>query len=642
MDYRDSFSEQTAKEVSHHLRTLAEREAMLRYLKERRRAGNLPGRGGKKLFRSLLLKKVFTLLAPFLPFAVVFLLILLLLVLLVAAIYATMCPFTFLTGVEASPLDPKIKAKYEELVSTEWKGKPAWNVADTYLVPDEPAPGTAYYPRTDFENPHKLLDRDRKDEELKLRWGTVHAVCLYWQYVKGEKEIPDWLREKVARDLHPYFYYIKRTETYSVSCPKGSHSETYPVYLLVEARTIYGYFQYHYKEVTETYQSGECTVTHRYWRLEETRSLWPDRFWWIKEYLKDLYGFRGCKKEEESAEAVRKWVMEAGEGFTRQMEWLEWLLGHYALGDVVSAVTVPPEYRPYLEEAERVFGVPWWFLAALFQTESSWNPLAINPDTGCFGITQQHPAYWKGRWEELKRMGLINFNTPEELQWDPRAQILAGALDLRNKLRQAGADPRDVDWKGDGWKDDPRVWKAIAAYKGWANWDRVGVNSVPPGPRAKEELKQLRDVISGAEGFKSSPGRWPVPGYHRVISRYGVRRHPILGDYRPHYGIDIACPEGTPVVAVSNGVVTYVGWVPGYGYCVQYRDATYEYLYAHLKAGSSRVKVGDHVNAGEVLALSGNTGLSEGPHLHFGVYRGEVGDYKTNAVDPLKVLGGAQ
>lgn len=101
---------------------------------------------------------------------------------------------------------------------------------------------------------------------------------------------------------------------------------------------------------------------------------------------------------------------------------------------------------------------------------------------------------------------------------------------------------------------------------------------------------------------------WPVQG--PVSSRFGPR------DGRMHEGIDIAVPHGTPVRAVAAGRVTYADWAGSYGILVTIdHGGGIETRYAH----NSRVLVrpGDYVQAGQVVARSGSTGRSTGPHVHF-------------------------
>jgi len=111
---------------------------------------------------------------------------------------------------------------------------------------------------------------------------------------------------------------------------------------------------------------------------------------------------------------------------------------------------------------------------------------------------------------------------------------------------------------------------------------------------------------------------WPVPGAKKVTSEFGYRVHPILKTNKMHTGMDIACPEGTKVVASNSGRVIMAGWNDSYGNFVAIDHGGGRVtLYAHNNSLS--VKVGDVVVRGEEIARSGSTGMSTGPHLHFEV-----------------------
>lgn len=105
----------------------------------------------------------------------------------------------------------------------------------------------------------------------------------------------------------------------------------------------------------------------------------------------------------------------------------------------------------------------------------------------------------------------------------------------------------------------------------------------------------------------------------RVTSHFSYRRmHPILKVRRPHLGVDIAAPSGTPVQAAGDGVVTHVGYKKGYGRTVIIKhDSTYTTLYAHLKSYRRGLKKGTTVKQASTIAYLGNSGLSTGPHLHY-------------------------
>lgn len=112
----------------------------------------------------------------------------------------------------------------------------------------------------------------------------------------------------------------------------------------------------------------------------------------------------------------------------------------------------------------------------------------------------------------------------------------------------------------------------------------------------------------------------PIEHYTRISSPYGIRIHPVLKTVRMHTGIDYAAPQGTKVLAPSDGVVRFRGWKGGYGNAVILAHGNgLETLYGHLSAFISGVEEGTSVQAGDVIGLVGSTGRSTGPHLHYEV-----------------------
>lgn len=96
------------------------------------------------------------------------------------------------------------------------------------------------------------------------------------------------------------------------------------------------------------------------------------------------------------------------------------------------------------------------------------------------------------------------------------------------------------------------------------------------------------------------------------------RLHPVLNIRRAHLGVDYRAPAGAPVVAVSNGTVTFAGWASGGGRTVRIRHASgYESGYLHLSAFGSGIRRGAHVLQGQIIGRVGSTGLATGPHLHY-------------------------
>ncbi|MBE6976915.1 MAG: hypothetical protein E7439_06995 [Ruminococcaceae bacterium] len=114
----------------------------------------------------------------------------------------------------------------------------------------------------------------------------------------------------------------------------------------------------------------------------------------------------------------------------------------------------------------------------------------------------------------------------------------------------------------------------------------------------------------------------PVTNY-RLSSPFGNRLHPILGIYRMHSGVDMACPEWTPIYATRGGKITIAKYSDSAGNYVQINHGDgYASVYMHMV--QHVVSVGDYVAQGQVIGYVGNTGLSKGNHLHFGIsYNGE-------------------
>lgn len=107
--------------------------------------------------------------------------------------------------------------------------------------------------------------------------------------------------------------------------------------------------------------------------------------------------------------------------------------------------------------------------------------------------------------------------------------------------------------------------------------------------------------------------------YKRISSRFSYHRlHPILGVVRPHLGIDYAAPIGTPVEAVGDGRIVFIGWKGGFGKFIKIKhNHIYTSTYGHLSRFAKGLKRGSFVKQGQVIGYVGSTGLSTGPHLDF-------------------------
>jgi murein DD-endopeptidase MepM/ murein hydrolase activator NlpD len=110
-----------------------------------------------------------------------------------------------------------------------------------------------------------------------------------------------------------------------------------------------------------------------------------------------------------------------------------------------------------------------------------------------------------------------------------------------------------------------------------------------------------------------------------------MRTHPILHMARPHEGIDVSAPMGSPIEAPASGVVTEAGWETGYGNSITINHG-FGTVTKFAHASKLMVKNGQRVSRGQRIALVGNSGLATGPHLHYEVH------VNGRPVNPLKYV----
>lgn len=124
---------------------------------------------------------------------------------------------------------------------------------------------------------------------------------------------------------------------------------------------------------------------------------------------------------------------------------------------------------------------------------------------------------------------------------------------------------------------------------------------------------------------------WPVE-QGNITSGFGFRESPAQGASTYHPGVDIAVPVGTAVMTTIKGVVSAAGFNNAKGNYIEVTDGNIKTVYGHLS--DILAKIGQSVEAGQKIALSGNTGISTGPHLDYRVYE------NGKAIDPLTFGGG--
>lgn len=212
-----------------------------------------------------------------------------------------------------------------------------------------------------------------------------------------------------------------------------------------------------------------------------------------------------------------------------------------------------------------------------------------------------------------------------------RGELEAAQLILEQKQAQADALLQELLARGEEFEvlldqseaEQEAIMEEIAKLE--AEYDEAAYQEwlatyVPPTEATQEQ-----------PSMNESGWLTPVSGY-KLTSPFGMRLHPILGYYRMHNGVDMACAAGTPIYASRGGQVTIAKYSSSAGNYVQINHGDgYSSVYMHMT--NYVVSAGDYVAQGQLIGYVGNTGLSKGNHLHFGIsYNGEY-------VNPMEYIG---
>jgi murein DD-endopeptidase MepM/ murein hydrolase activator NlpD len=134
----------------------------------------------------------------------------------------------------------------------------------------------------------------------------------------------------------------------------------------------------------------------------------------------------------------------------------------------------------------------------------------------------------------------------------------------------------------------------------------------------ERSLRELKAFIEErASVLAATPTILPVKG--PITAGYGYRKSPFTGQRELHEGLDIAAPYGSPIVATADGVVTFAGPLSAYGNVV-FVDHGHGFSTFYAHCSSSRVREGQRVRRGDVIAHVGTTGRTTGPHVHYEVH----------------------
>jgi murein DD-endopeptidase MepM/ murein hydrolase activator NlpD len=192
-------------------------------------------------------------------------------------------------------------------------------------------------------------------------------------------------------------------------------------------------------------------------------------------------------------------------------------------------------------------------------------------------------------------------------------QVHAYETDFRRRLRAGDTCEMFFDLKDEGGTDGPPGELLFTSITTGGETRRYYRFRTPDG--------QVDYYDAQGSNAKKFLMRKPVRADDtRLTSGFGLRRHPLLGEYKMHTGIDWAAPTGTPILAAGNGTIEEAGRKGYNGNYVRIRHANgYQTAYSHMSRFAPGAAPGVKVRQGQVIGYIGTTGLSSGPHLHFEV-----------------------
>ncbi|MEO6055614.1 MAG: M23 family metallopeptidase, partial [Gemmatimonadales bacterium] len=209
-------------------------------------------------------------------------------------------------------------------------------------------------------------------------------------------------------------------------------------------------------------------------------------------------------------------------------------------------------------------------------------------------------------------------------QRDARIRILANLEPIDPQVQAAGIGGPRVASRPSRPGDGPAVRRSQEI--------RVDLNAlIRRANLLASSFAEAKDSLaSHSKRLAATPSIMPTQGW--LTSAFSsMREHPILHIARPHEGIDVTAPMGSPIEAPAAGVVADAGWESGYGNTITI-DHGYGVVTKFAHASKLLVKRGQRVSRGQRIALVGNTGLATGPHLHYEVH------VNGRPVDPLKYV----
>ncbi|MEZ0535985.1 M23 family metallopeptidase [Caldicellulosiruptoraceae bacterium PP1] len=456
---------------------------------------------------------------------------------------------------------------------------------------------------TDVEPIYLLTKADTIKNTYDITYKMQKSTD-YYENNQPKSKSSTFLNEKVEDKQ-----YVKSTtqEIISKNDPQKTTNGTKPSYnssIIVENCTTNEYQPYVVSE--EINEVSEIIPVQ-----DEFKSLNSKDYTRLEDMIKE-------ENKDEDIAMVKAMIVNNAQSYIngqRNADWVFSEINDYEnVAGFTSSAYIPAQLLPFFKEAEQRYNIPYWLLGAIAFRESSFNIHATS-NVGCYGLMQLQPFNWEAIAPKLGFDVVADRDNPE-------AQILAGTHLLSGYIQKwSNKNPEQIDWQGEGWKDE--IMPALAHY-----W---GINDVEYcrrtyGAKVVETAQTYRNI----DTFMASGTAKPIAGEIHITSPFGMRFHPVYNTWKMHNGIDIATGYGEPIFAVADGVITHAGNWGGGGLTVILKSGNYEFIYCHLS--KIDVQVGKQVKEGEILGGTDSTGASTGNHLHFGTKLNGV------YVDPLSVL----
>jgi murein DD-endopeptidase MepM/ murein hydrolase activator NlpD len=209
--------------------------------------------------------------------------------------------------------------------------------------------------------------------------------------------------------------------------------------------------------------------------------------------------------------------------------------------------------------------------------------------------------------------------------YEMRRRLAAQSVEMRSSL--ASLRSTEDEFRHmlglDGKKD-------VVLLSGTGDTDAIDMETLAAQVRrAIESISEIKKYLDEKHNrFLATPAGLPVDG--NINSYFGPRKHPRSGEMTFHRGIDISAPEGTPVRATADGIISFSGFTPGGGNVVVVEHG-FGFSTAYAHGTRNTVKAGQRVRRGDMIMISGTTGTSTGPHVHYEVWK------QGRQIDPLSI-----